>query len=99
MVTYNAREWVARARSTALVQNTPEPYELTVVDNDSTDGTRDLLHESLRGARVIELPENIGFGLGNNRAAVGRARAAARVPEHGRARAPGMADRARAQLR
>ena len=70
MVTYNAREWVARSLD-ALVQNTPEPYELTVVDNDSTDGTRDLLHESLRGARVIELPENIGFGLGNNRAAVG----------------------------
>ena len=65
MVTYNARDWVTWSLD-ALVRHTPEPYELTVVDNDSTDGTRALLRESLRGARIIGLPENIGFGLGND---------------------------------
>ena len=64
------REWVAQSLE-ALILNTPEPYELIVVDNDSTDGTREFLRASLRGARCIELSENIGFGLGNDRAALG----------------------------
>jgi GT2 family glycosyltransferase len=69
VVTFDGRQWVSRALDT-LVRNTPDPYELIVVDNHSTDGTRELLRDELDGARVIELDENIGFGPGNDRAAL-----------------------------
>jgi GT2 family glycosyltransferase len=69
IVAFDGRQWVSRALD-ALVRNTPEPYELIVVDNHSTDGTRELLRDELEGARVIELDENIGFGRGNDRAAL-----------------------------
>jgi len=69
MVTHGARTWVERALR-ALVDHTPPVYELIVVDNDSTDGTRDVLRDSIEGARVIESPRNLGFGVGNDLAAM-----------------------------
>jgi GT2 family glycosyltransferase len=69
MVTYGARTWVERALR-ALVDHTPPVYELIVVDNGSTDGTRAYLRGSIEGARVIESPVNLGFGMGNNLAAM-----------------------------
>jgi GT2 family glycosyltransferase len=68
MVTYGAREWVERA-VTALVEGTPPVYELIVVDNGSHDGTRELLR-TFDGARVVEAPRNLGFGVGTNLAAL-----------------------------
>jgi GT2 family glycosyltransferase len=69
MVTYGARVWVERALR-ALVDHTPPVYELIIVDNGSTDGTRGYLRDSIEGALVIESPRNLGFGLGNNLAAM-----------------------------
>ena len=44
------------------------PYEVLVVDNASTDGSREWL-KSLNGkVRLIENDENLGFGRANNRA-------------------------------
>jgi N-acetylglucosaminyl-diphospho-decaprenol L-rhamnosyltransferase len=37
------------------------------VDNGSTDNTRELIRTLLPHARIVELPENIGFGSANNR--------------------------------
>lgn len=42
------------------------PHEVVVVDNASSDLTRDLVREQVPSARVIELPENVGFGAANN---------------------------------
>ena len=40
--------------------------ETIVVDNASTDGTRDLLHRYAGQIRAVENEHNLGFGAGNN---------------------------------
>jgi len=70
-VTYNASGHVERCLET--VAN--GPHEVIVVDNASTDGTQELVRERFPSVRLIELPDNIGFGAANNvgmEAATGR---------------------------
>jgi O-antigen biosynthesis protein len=67
MVTHNARDWTERALY-ALADNTELPYELIVVDNASTDGTREVL-AGLERVSVVLNDENRGFGAANNQAA------------------------------
>jgi GT2 family glycosyltransferase len=43
-------------------------YEITVVDNQSTDGTRAFVESSHSGVRLIVNPENRGFAAANNQA-------------------------------
>jgi hypothetical protein len=62
VVTYNARGHVERCLETVA----EGPHEVIVVDNASTDGTQELVRERFPSARLIELPENIGFGAANN---------------------------------
>jgi GT2 family glycosyltransferase len=55
----------------SIERHTPEPHELILVDNGSTDGTREYL-EGLVGARehvrVVANAANRGFAAGNNQA-------------------------------
>lgn len=67
MVTHNARDWTERALR-ALAEETELPYELIVVDNASTDGTRELVAD-LEEASVVLNDENRGFGPANNQGA------------------------------
>lgn len=47
----------------ALVENTPEDlYEVVIVDNASSDGTRELLHQLGGDVRVVLNDRNEGFG-------------------------------------
>jgi N-acetylglucosaminyl-diphospho-decaprenol L-rhamnosyltransferase len=62
VVTWNAREHVARC----LEAVTRGPWEVIVVDNASTDGTKELVRERFPSVRLVELPENRGFGAANN---------------------------------
>jgi hypothetical protein len=62
VVTYNARGHVERCLETVA----DGPHEVIVVDNASTDGTPALVREHFPSVRLIELPENIGFGAANN---------------------------------
>jgi GT2 family glycosyltransferase len=64
MATYNAWDWTRRALA-ALVANTPDCYELIVVDNGSTDATREGL-STLANARVVEQDSNTGFAAASN---------------------------------
>jgi N-acetylglucosaminyl-diphospho-decaprenol L-rhamnosyltransferase len=62
IVSYNAREHLERA----LASVADGPYEVIVVDNASSDGSPDLVRERFPSVRLLELPENRGFGAGNN---------------------------------
>jgi GT2 family glycosyltransferase len=68
MVTYNAADWARRALE-ALADHTPACYELIVVDNASSDGTRELLASELRQATLVLNDGNRGFGSANNQGA------------------------------
>lgn len=62
VVTYNRKELLARCLD-ALSQQTRRPDAILVVDNASTDGTRQFLSQlsaSIPGLRVLSLNENTG---------------------------------------
>lgn len=60
-VTYNSADLLAQFWSQLL----PEEVEWIVVDNASRDGSAVVAREL--GARVVVLPENVGFSAANNR--------------------------------
>jgi GT2 family glycosyltransferase len=64
VVVFNGREYVERCLASLAAQ---EPHQLIVVDNGSSDGTRELMMERL-GSGVLLL-DNPGFGVANNVAA------------------------------
>ena len=61
MVTYNRLELTKQAVESYL-DTVVGPYSLLIVDNNSTDGTREWLHdESPEEAKTLLLPRNMGF--------------------------------------
>jgi glycosyltransferase involved in cell wall biosynthesis len=64
MPVYNERERVERAIAEVLEIELPVDFELVVVDDGSTDGTREILREGSWDGRVrlFEHPENRGKG-------------------------------------
>ena len=64
MPVYNERERVERAIAEVLETQLPTEFELIVVDDGSTDGTREILRASNFDGRVrlFEHPENRGKG-------------------------------------
>ena len=73
MLTRNDLHCVPEALEACLEQTDPL-YELIVVDNDSTDGTRSFL-ESIAGITLVANDKNYGYGISNN---LGAARAVGR---------------------
>ncbi len=68
IVTYNGESIVLRCLESVL-NSDYRPIEVIVVDNASTDGTRQLLSERSQSwdqVRIIENPENLGYAGGNN---------------------------------
>ena len=59
----------------SLVEHTPQPFEVVLVDNASRDDSVSIVRGGIAGMKLIVEDRNLGFGGGNNRAA-----SAARAP-------------------
>lgn len=59
MVTYNRKELLRECLEALLVQSRPSD-EILIVDNASTDGTREMLKREFSHVRVLSLAENVG---------------------------------------
>jgi GT2 family glycosyltransferase len=64
LAAYNALEY-SRACLESIREYTPIPYELVLVDNGSSDGTKEYF-ETIPGARIIRNETNLGFPRGYN---------------------------------
>jgi len=68
LVTQQARDYL-RDCLTSITQNPPSiPYEIIVVDNASTDGTREMLQAEFPAVQVIVNDHNTGFTAPTNQA-------------------------------
>jgi GT2 family glycosyltransferase len=65
LTNWNGAAHIARCLDALFVQTHP-PAEVVVVDNGSTDGSRELLRERYPQVRLIERPVNEGFCRGYN---------------------------------
>jgi len=68
-VSYNCREYLQQCLAAVrkVIDQTELSVEMIVVDNDSTDGTKNFINdEKYRWVKWIESP-NLGFAAGNNR--------------------------------
>lgn len=64
VVTWNGQDYI-RACLQSLRRSTV-PVSIIVVDNASSDGTRDIVREACSEATLIRLRHNLGFGRANN---------------------------------
>ncbi len=83
---YNAEATIERAVATVLNQ-TSAPLEVIVVDDASTDGTRDVLRRMIEAdprVKLLENPVNRGPSGSRNRGLQGRGRRVGRNPGRGR---------------
>lgn len=53
----------------SLVEHTPQPFEVILVDNASNDDSVARIRDGVVGLKLIAESRNLGFGGGNNRAA------------------------------
>ncbi|WP_410814237.1 glycosyltransferase family 2 protein [Micromonospora sp. 067-2] len=72
IVSYNTRDLTLRCLGELIDSRTPDVrFDITVVDNASLDGSADAIAEHFPEVRLIRLAENVGWGRGVNRGAVG----------------------------
>ncbi len=68
IVSYNTRDLTIAAID-SVVRETTVPYEIIVVDNNSTDGSPEAIAAHQAAPRLIAHKENLGFARANNLAA------------------------------
>lgn len=68
VVNWNAKDLLAKCLT--CVQNTVKnaSYEIIVVDNNSTDGSQDMVRRDFPAVQLIANPQNVGFARANNQA-------------------------------
>lgn len=67
IVTYNSGRFIKRCLESVLDQKYSRK-EIIVIDNDSTDGTGDILEQFADRCRIVYNSENIGFAAAQNQA-------------------------------
>lgn len=68
IVSYNTRKLTEQCLTSVVrsLRGSGISYEIIVVDNASTDGTRDMLKKKFPNVRTMVNRDNVGFGRGNN---------------------------------
>jgi N-acetylglucosaminyl-diphospho-decaprenol L-rhamnosyltransferase len=69
IVTYKCRDAARDCLESIYEQTSGIDYEVIVVENDSGDGTAEMVRTEFPQARLIEMDENVGFAAGVNLAA------------------------------
>jgi N-acetylglucosaminyl-diphospho-decaprenol L-rhamnosyltransferase len=69
VVSYNSREWLGPCLSSVLAHSGEIELDIVVVDNQSSDGSAELVEREFPQVRVIRGP-NRGFAYGNNRGVI-----------------------------
>src|SRR5690606_13787318 len=64
VVTYNGKKWIEKCIDHLLMSDVD--LDIIVVDNCSSDGTKQLLKTYTDKIQIFELEENLGFGRANN---------------------------------
>ncbi len=64
IVTYNPAKWIDQCFSSLRASTIP--VQTIVIDNNSTDGSNDLIKKNFPEINLIESAENLGFGKANN---------------------------------
>ncbi len=67
VVTYNSRKFISECLDSVFRQFNPE-MEVVIVDNDSTDGSAELIKSKYRKVKIIENRENLGAAFARNQA-------------------------------
>jgi GT2 family glycosyltransferase len=67
IVTFNSGRFIKRCLESVLGQRGPD-IEVIVVDNNSTDGTRDLLEQYEERCKLVQNERNAGFAAAQNQA-------------------------------
>ena len=65
IVNHNGRQWLEPCLSALTAQGAPG-VEVVLVDNNSSDGSLDLVRERFRDVRLVTAESNLGFAEGNN---------------------------------
>ncbi len=68
LVSWNVRDLLRRALAALLADSADIKSEIIVVDNDSHDGTPEMVRAEFPNVRLIANSENVGFTRGNNQA-------------------------------
>jgi GT2 family glycosyltransferase len=74
IVNYNGKEFTAQCVQSLERIRSREPFEVIIVDNASSDGSKEMLQQEFPGVKVLPQDANGGFGKANNvgaRAALG----------------------------
>jgi GT2 family glycosyltransferase len=68
IVNWNARALLRNCLRSIADQTRLSSYEIIVVDNDSTDGSQEMLRSEFPGVIAVLNEQNVGFAGGNNQA-------------------------------
>jgi GT2 family glycosyltransferase len=66
IVNWNTKELLSNCIDSILEKTSDVSYEVIVVDNNSTDGSAEMVKRRFPNCKLIESKENLGFSRGNN---------------------------------
>jgi len=66
LVSYNTKDLTRNCIKSIYNKTQDVSYDIFVVDNASSDGSSQMIKEEFPDVKLIESPENLGFGRANN---------------------------------